>query len=506
MGYLIGRELEAFEVVANDRQHPEVVAYEGKHLRLDPATPTAAWVAGHFDYAVGYERERYATTRPVGWSNRTELDPLHHPTEPASSRKDVVTLNLSGIDPFDAPARHFESFHAYPSWPNFVHEDPGYRATRDADGVNPYFGYLQELCAYYDGVPALITEFGVPSSWGRAKFSYGGFHHGGLSEAEQAALGARMARNIFDAGCGSAIYFHWMDGWFKRNWIVANRAFPGDRLPYWHDLTNPEQSYGMLAFDPVAPALTPLASSPVGRRCARCRRPPTWPTCTWSCSCRARRSPGPRCGSAWTPTPTTWASPGSATARVRRDGSSWRWSFGWVRARTPRSCTSRAPTTCTATPAARCARARSCARRPPTAAFGTRCSGTPAQPTPATMASTSFPPRTTTSGRCAAARAAPDQPGRRGARRRTRAPAAAVDLAAGLGPDPNAGRARRSRDPEARRTSDRGHCAELVIAGDSGATARFSWGPWSGTPATIERLKPTAKAVADAMAGLPSYP
>ena len=236
MGYLIGRELEAFEVVANDRQHPDVVAYEGKHLRLNPATPTAAWVAGHFDYAVGYERERYATTRPVGWSNRTELDPLHHPTEPASSRKDVVTLNLSGIDPFDAPARHFESFHAYPYWPNFVHEDPGYRATRDADGVNPYFGYLQELCAYYDGVPALIAEFGVPSSWGRAELSYGGFHHGGLSEAEQAALGGRMARNVFDAGW--ARYLLSLDGRLvqaqldcRQSRVRGNRILAGTTSP-----------------------------------------------------------------------------------------------------------------------------------------------------------------------------------------------------------------------------------------------------------------------------------
>src|SRR5262249_10449517 len=90
------------------------------------------------------------------------------------------------------------------------------------------------------------------------KFSYSGMHHGGHTESQQGIYAARMLRNIYDSGYAGAFYFHWMDGWFKRVWITNYRTFPGDRLRLWHDVTNPAQNYGLLAFDVGPPTFRDL--------------------------------------------------------------------------------------------------------------------------------------------------------------------------------------------------------------------------------------------------------
>jgi hypothetical protein len=150
----------------------------------------------------------------------------------------------------------FASYHAYPYYPNFVSEDPLYRAFSDAQGQNSYLGYITDLRNHYADIPLVIAEFGVPSSWGSAHQSFSNMDHGGYSEIQQGEKNLRLLNNIFDAGCAGGFMFSWMDEWFKPTWIVAyleafgflsgSATIPTRQL--WHNLMSPEQNFGLITF------------------------------------------------------------------------------------------------------------------------------------------------------------------------------------------------------------------------------------------------------------------
>lgn len=247
LGWLVGREVLAGEVQRTDARHPERVSYEGTTMRLAAGTPTETWVVERLDRLVALEQGRWGESRPVAFSSWMELDPLAHPTEPSDTDKDTTQIDLSRVEAFGAPAGHFVSYHVYPYYPLFVSEDPYYRAL----GPDGYRGVLLRLRAHHRDQALLVAEYGVPSSWGRAQPSGSGMHHGGLTEREQGDALARMTRDIRETGCAGGLAFKWQDGWWKPTWITDARTFPRERYALWHDLTTPQQSYGLLAFEPA---------------------------------------------------------------------------------------------------------------------------------------------------------------------------------------------------------------------------------------------------------------
>jgi hypothetical protein len=134
---------------------------------------------------------------------------------------------------------------------------PSYLGYNDQEGPDSYTRYLMDLKEHYSGMPLVIGEFGVPSSWGSAHWSYSGMEHGGYSEKQQGEKNIRLMHNILDSGCGGGFMFSWMDEWFKPTWIVQYlEAFgfnPGTGLiptrQLWHNFTSPEQNFGLVAFD-----------------------------------------------------------------------------------------------------------------------------------------------------------------------------------------------------------------------------------------------------------------
>ncbi len=116
-----------------------------------------------------------------------------------------------------------------------------------------YLGYLYALKKHYAGHPLVIAEYGVPSSWGNAHFAQSGMNHGGHDEERQGIFGVRLMNNYFEAGCGGGVYFSWIDEWFKNCWITQPISTGSDRRPLWHNVTNPEQNYGLIAFDSGPP-------------------------------------------------------------------------------------------------------------------------------------------------------------------------------------------------------------------------------------------------------------
>jgi hypothetical protein len=264
IGWIIGREISPAEAAGTNAAMADLVQYQGQAVSLPHGTPLEAWFAQRLDGLVLYERGTYGVERPVSVSSWPTLDPLHHPTENVSTDEDTESIDLANLDMSNAPAGYFASFHAYPYYPDFMSEDPGYDQVADAEGPDSYLGYLRDLKAHYVRIPLLVAEVGVPSSWGDSHFAQSGMDHGGQDEGQQGDQIARQLQNAHDAGCAGAVVFSWIDEWWKRSWIVDDLSMPRDRYKLWHNVTNPEQNFGLIAFDLGPPTFKdpPLATAP----------------------------------------------------------------------------------------------------------------------------------------------------------------------------------------------------------------------------------------------------
>lgn len=255
LAYIIGREIDPFEVEATELAHTGVNQYIGSNLRNTQCSPTEAWFTERLDKLLTYERSNYHVDRPVSVSSWPTLDPIQHPTEtqPPDGFEDWMSIDLKGISIVDAPAGYFASYHAYPYYPDFMSQEPYYQTFSDNQGANGYVGYLKELKEHYSNRPLLIAEFGVPSSWGNAHYAYTEMHHGGHTEQLQGEYDIRLLHNIQDANCAGGAMFAWIDEWFKRTWIVEGYMENTATRAFWHNLVSPEQNFGLISFETGVP-------------------------------------------------------------------------------------------------------------------------------------------------------------------------------------------------------------------------------------------------------------
>lgn len=257
IAFIVGHELEPYQVQHTNGLHTNRKSYAGEYLSLPSGTPMEVWVTSLLDNLVSYGQETYGMQRPVSWSNWPTLDPLYHPTEPhgeGASAEDFEQLDLANVKrTAAADAGFFVSYHAYPYYPEFVIYDPGYLKVEDADGQNSYLGYLLDLKDHYADIPLVVAETGVPSSRGVGKYAPSGMHHGGHDEHAQGVHMARTMTTAIEANADGVFLFAFMDEWFKRAWVVERQELPADRRYKWLNPMNPEQNFGVLAMDPDMP-------------------------------------------------------------------------------------------------------------------------------------------------------------------------------------------------------------------------------------------------------------
>jgi len=263
LGFLPGREIFPGEVALTNENHVDVSAFSGTYFQLDQADPTEAWLAERLDSLMIYEYEHYQTVRPTGFSSWPTLDPLTHPTEQQNpdSSEDLEKIDFSNLVASESSGGFFIGYHAYPYYPDFVIHDPGYSFESDTVGPNSYLGYLKDLQSHYRDIPLIVAEFGVPTSWGSGHETPSGMNHGGLSEKEQGRYTIRMLDNIREAGCAGGIQFSLIDEWFKQTWIT-NPYSDRDYRHFWHNITAPEQNFGILSFTPPPAPFTQTGSFP----------------------------------------------------------------------------------------------------------------------------------------------------------------------------------------------------------------------------------------------------
>jgi hypothetical protein len=271
MGWLVGREVFPDEVQTTNALPTARSHYEGAYVSIANVNETGAWWAERIDKIAAYEAEHYKTYRPISVSSWPTLDAIHHPTEGLGASEDQEELDLAKLDTHGYPAGYFASYHAYPYYPDWMSEDPNYVTERDAEGPDSYLGYLKTLRAHYFPKPLVIAEVGVPSSWGNAHFAQSGMNHGGQDELQQGHDDVRVFRNAYEAGTGGAILFAWIDEWWKRTWIVDELALPRERYKLWHNVTSPEQNFGLVAFEVDPPTFSRLAPTTGTGRIAEIR-------------------------------------------------------------------------------------------------------------------------------------------------------------------------------------------------------------------------------------------
>jgi len=270
LAWVFGREWEPAAVKAYDDAHPGRHMAAGRYLAMADGTAMDGWLAARCDELLDYEVGRYNMLHPIAYASGPTLDPLEHPTErttaeeralrarfgrPAAARRlehdhDAVALDPSLVRATQAnPAGWFASYHAYPYDPDFMSADPDDRRTRSGAGGSSYSGYLRALTRHHAGLPVLIAEYGVPSSRGNAHAQPQGWSPGGLDEATQAQIDARLTREIRASGCAGGVVSAWMDEWSRQNEAVKDLEVPAERARLWHNAMDPDQHYGILAMD-----------------------------------------------------------------------------------------------------------------------------------------------------------------------------------------------------------------------------------------------------------------
>ena len=266
LGWLVGRELESQEVMETDSRN-KGATYSGRYVSAGKnASPTEVWLAESLDEVATIEATRFGDLHPVALVSWPTLDPKTHDSEwdPETGKKNRWNDRASiDIDHFEiTPAMTaglFGAYHVYPNYPDFINNEVAYGSYKDSEGTLRYGGYLKEFMAGHGRYPALIAEFGLANGAGIAHFSPDGMNHGGMDETSAGKGIIRMMAAIRNEGYAGGIVFEWMDEWAKKTWTTEPFMIPYDRHVLWHNAVDPEQNYGLMAYEPL-----PSAESGVG--------------------------------------------------------------------------------------------------------------------------------------------------------------------------------------------------------------------------------------------------
>lgn len=250
LGWSIGTEWDPNLVDSTDKAHQGMAPYQGSYFRAkDGATPFESMLAEMLDTLAAFESKQ-GWQHPYTFTNWVTTDPLSHPGEVLVD-EDRVSVDAMHIEPVNWKAGYFASFHAYPYYPDFFRWDETLQNVRNDKGeIDTYKAYLRLLKEHHQGIPIMITEYGVPSSQGIAHLTGLGRNQGGHTEEEQGKIDADLLHQIVQEKYAGAILFMWQDEWFKRTWNTQEFEQPVDRRKYWLNVLTNEKLFGIMGFYP----------------------------------------------------------------------------------------------------------------------------------------------------------------------------------------------------------------------------------------------------------------
>ncbi|OXM82833.1 hypothetical protein [Paenibacillus rigui] len=247
LAWHLGTEWEPNMVKNTNEKHKDKTGFKGSYISAKPeASPFENWLARLLDH-LAVQEEQNGWKHPLTFTNWVTTDPLNHPGE-ILIQEDMVSVDATHLDAAGWQGGYFASFHAYPYYPDFFRLDTSLQHVKDADGTpNTYRSYLRSLKAYHKDLPVMITEFGVPSSFGVGHVANKNRNQGGHDEAEQGRINASLLQDIHSEGMAGGIVFSWQDEWFKRTWNTMQFEIPQARRKYWHNVLTNEQYFGLVA-------------------------------------------------------------------------------------------------------------------------------------------------------------------------------------------------------------------------------------------------------------------
>lgn len=259
LGYILGVEWEDVTVAYTDQMQKERNQYHGTYMYTsEDATPFEALLAQAGDEIISYESSKYRQQRLVAFSNWPTTDPFEYSEEVTKLFLKCAKVDVEHILTTAAfQSGHFASYHVYPYYPDYLQYDEELlsglsfaEGFRQENGLYNTYGIYLKMLNQHHTIPVVISEFGVPSSRGRAQTD---FHtersQGFLTEQEQGQALAECYYDIREAGCAGSIVFTWQDEWFKRTWnTMANIDLT--KTAFWSDYQTNEQYFGLLSFDP----------------------------------------------------------------------------------------------------------------------------------------------------------------------------------------------------------------------------------------------------------------
>ena len=259
LGYILGVEWEDVTVAYTDHMKPENNSYQGNYMYTsEQATPFEAMLAETGDNIIRYESGKYNEQRLLAFSNWPATDPLDYPEEVERLFMKCAKVDVEHILTTDRyKSGQFASYHVYSYYPDYLaHYDtwkgelPFAEEYRLKDGEYNTYGIYLEMLSRHHEMPVVISEFGTPTSRGRAQLDFfTARSQGYMSEQEQGEALVESYEDIRKAGCAGCVIFSWQDEWFKRTWnTMANIDLT--KTAYWSDFQTNEQFFGLMAFDP----------------------------------------------------------------------------------------------------------------------------------------------------------------------------------------------------------------------------------------------------------------
>ncbi|MGO0060092.1 hypothetical protein ACTID9_08805 [Brevibacillus fluminis] len=250
LGWHTGTEWDPVMVQKTNKLHQKDALPPGTHFQgTKQATPFEKWLAEMVD-DVATQESQYGWQHPMTFTNWVTTDPLSHPGEPIL-QEDLVSVDPTHIQATNWQAGFFASYHVYPYYPDFFRYDKTLQTVKNKNGqIDTYKAYLQKLKAYHKNMPVMVTEFGVPASWGTAHLGNLGRDQGGHSEKEQGQIDADLLKEIHEEGYAGAILFVWQDEWFKKTWNTMKYELPEDRRAFWINVLTNESVFGVLGMYP----------------------------------------------------------------------------------------------------------------------------------------------------------------------------------------------------------------------------------------------------------------
>lgn len=246
-GWIIGSPWIPGVALATDRDY-DARPYKGTYFTSSAeASATESWIAARMDELATAEAKR-GVSAPIAAANHPATDPLEHPEEPVKGN-DLVSIDVNHIGVLTTwPGGTFAAYAAYPFTPKFLRYQNSYRNVAD-----PYRAYLLDLRGHHQGLPLVVTEFGVPASLGRSDNAALGRNSGFLDEQSAMRTNADLLVMFREIGVSGGLLRSWTDDWSATSPPTEprTREVRPERRALFHDPLTSTQWYGLLAHDPA---------------------------------------------------------------------------------------------------------------------------------------------------------------------------------------------------------------------------------------------------------------